>query len=129
MKFIKLWLLPVMWAGFIFYLSSIPSLGTSLSCDFPLRKIAHINEYFVLTLLLWIALKGSFNMNTVSLFIYPALVSFLYAASDEFHQSFVPTRSGNIYDVLIDIIGILGFYIVLQILVAIQKAKQRKQSH
>jgi VanZ family protein len=129
MKFIKLWLLPVIWAALIFYLSSIPNLGTSLSCDFILRKIAHIAEYFVLTLLLWIAFKGSFGMNTVSLFIYPALVSFLYAALDEFHQSFVPSRSGNIHDVLIDAIGIISFYIVLQIFAAIQKAKQRKQSH
>ena len=32
-------------------------------------------------------------------------ISFLYACSDEIHQLFVPGRSGNILDVLIDTVG------------------------
>ena len=35
------------------------------------------------------------------------LFSVIYALSDEFHQSFVPGRDGNIVDVLIDSSGAL----------------------
>ena len=35
------------------------------------------------------------------------IFSIFYAASDEFHQTFVPGRDGNIVDVLIDSSGAL----------------------
>jgi VanZ family protein len=63
LKFIKLWLPVVIWAGFIFYLSSVPNLKTNLKYDFILRKTAHIAEYFILTLLLRIAIKGLFKID------------------------------------------------------------------
>ena len=115
MKIFKLWLPVIIWAGIIFWLSSIPNLKTNLEYDFILRKMAHITEYFILTFLLYGAFKGSFNMNAACFFIYPDSLSFLYALSDEFHQSFVPGRSAALRDVLIDTIGILGFYIVIKI--------------
>ena len=114
-KPIKLWLPVVVWGSLIFYLSSIPNLKTSLEYDFILRKIAHATEYFILTFLLHRAFKGSFKMNIFGLFIYPATLSFFYAASDEFHQSFVATRSASIRDILIDSTGILIFYIALKL--------------
>ena len=123
MKIFKLWFPVIIWAGFIFYLSNIPDLKTNLKYDFILRKIAHAVEYFILTFLLYRAFKGSFNMNIFQLFIYPATLSFFYAVSDEFHQSFVPGRSAAIRDVIIDTIGILGFYIVAKIFVLNQKNK------
>ena len=115
-KLIKLWLPVIIWAGLIFFLSSIPNLKTNLKFDFFLRKIAHGLEYCILTCLLYRAFKGSFNLNNFGFFIYPATLAFFYAVSDEFHQSFVPTRSASVGDVLIDSIGILSFYIVLRIL-------------
>ena len=62
-------------------------------------------------------------MNITQFFIYPATLSFLYAVSDEFHQSFVPGRSASIRDVLIDTIGIIGFYIAAKIFVLNQRNK------
>ena len=123
MKFLKLWFPVIVWAAFIFYLSSIPNLKTNLEYDFILRKIAHAVEYFILTFLLYRAFKGSFNMNVFCLFIYPANLSLFYAVSDEFHQSFVPSRSASIRDILIDAIGILGFYIIIKIFAVNQKKK------
>ena len=114
MKIFKLWLAVVIWASLIFYLSSIPNLKTGLEYDFILRKIAHVTEFFILTFFLYRAFKGSFDIGVFQLFIYPAALSFLYAVSDEFHQSLVPGRSPAVRDVFIDTIGILGFYIVVQ---------------
>lgn len=115
MKFFKLWAPVVVWAGVIFWFSSIPDLKTGLECDFFLRKIAHITEYFILTFLLYRAFRDSFKMNAFRLFMYPAFFSLLYAISDEIHQYFVLTRSCSVQDVLIDSIGIIGFCVLIRI--------------
>jgi len=111
-KFLKLWFPVVFWAALIFYLSGIPDLKTGFKFDFILRKISHVVEYLILTFFLYRAFKGSFNINTARLFIYPAGLSFLYAISDELHQLFVPGRNCSIQDALIDTVGILIFYII-----------------
>jgi VanZ family protein len=125
LKIVKLWLPVIIWAGVIFWLSSIPNLKTGLEYDFLLRKIAHAAEYFILTFLLFRAFKGSFKMNNFQLYIYPTTLAFFYAASDEFHQSFVPSRSATVRDVLIDAVGILGFYVVVKAVKEIVKFKER----
>ena len=38
------------------------------------------------------------------------IVAFLYAASDELHQTFVPTREGKPRDIAIDTIGMFLMY-------------------
>jgi len=93
------WLPVVLWAGLIFGLSSIPSLGTGLGTwDLVLRKLAHTLEYAVLGLLLLRALGSEL----------PALAAgAAYAASDELHQHFVRGRHGAVYDVAIDAFGVL----------------------
>lgn len=119
-KTIKLWVPVVAWAAFIFYLSNIPGLKTNYEYDFILRKIAHVTDYLILTFFLYRALKGSFNLNYRYLFIYSAVLSVLYAASDEFHQLFVRQRHGCVSDVLIDSIGVFVFYILLRIYVSVR---------
>jgi len=121
MKIFKLWLPVLIWAGIIFWLSSIPNLKSNLEYDFILRKIAHAVEYFILTFLLYRAFKGSYKINIFYLFIYPATLSLIYAASDEFHQSFIPGRSASVRDVFIDAMGIIAFYIVVNIFAVNQR--------
>lgn len=78
------------------------------------RKMAHITEYFLLTLLTARLLKVTKYKNKILLtFIYP----FLFAVSDEFHQTFIPGRSGQITDIFVDSIGIciaVTFLIILK---------------
>ncbi len=115
-KICQLWLPVFVWAGLIFFLSNIPNLKSGLDEDFILRKFAHVLEYLILTFLLWRAFKNSFSLNQVSLMVYPALISVLYAASDEFHQTFVQGRHGCLNDVLIDSIGIFGLFLALKLI-------------
>ncbi|MEK7307815.1 MAG: VanZ family protein [Nitrospirota bacterium] len=115
MKIIKLWFPAVLWAGVIFYFSSIPDLKSGLEYDFFLRKAAHITEYFIFTFLLYRAFSGSFSINPLRLFMYPAVLSFLYAVSDEIHQYFILGRNCAAQDVLIDGLGIIGFCIFIRI--------------
>jgi VanZ family protein len=73
------------------------------------RKCAHLTEYAVLALLLGRALRKPPEPNAPSWrwseagFIL-ALVA-LCAASDEIHQTFVPSRQGCVADVLLDTTG------------------------
>jgi VanZ family protein len=93
------WLPVVIWAGVIFTLSAIPHLGTDLGTwDLILRKCAHVTEYALLAFLLARAVGRE----------APALaLGILYAASDEFHQSFVAGRHASPIDVAIDTVGLL----------------------
>ncbi len=73
-----------------------------------IRKCGHLTEYAILALLLWRALHAS--KNNLPDWSWPKiggtlLLVCLYAASDEFHQSFVPTRTARVSDVLIDTAG------------------------
>lgn len=73
-----------------------------------IRKCGHLTEYAILALLLWRALHLS--KNNLPTWSWPKvggtlLLVFLYASSDEFHQSFVPTRTALVSDVFIDTAG------------------------
>ena len=69
--------------------------------QYPVRKIAHFTEYFILGILIFLCFK-EYNNKNVYLMI---LICFLYAVSDELHQLIVPGRDCNITDVLIDTFG------------------------
>ncbi len=68
----------------------------------PLRKLAHFGLYFVLGLSLTNALRDQRLVPNVPAAI---VLNALYAASDEFHQSFVAGRGPQVSDVLLDTAG------------------------
>ena len=71
-----------------------------------IRKIAHFTEYLILALLIVNVIKDYKEIN-YKLLLLTLIMCFLYAASDEWHQTFVPGRSGQFIDVLIDTSGSL----------------------
>ncbi|MDD5686402.1 MAG: VanZ family protein [Elusimicrobia bacterium] len=108
MKYFKLWVPIIVWCYIIYFFSDIPGLGTGLGVwDLFLRKGAHITEYFILTLLLIRAFRRSFRISFPLMVLLPSIFSFLYACSDEYHQTFIKNRCGTPWDVLIDTLGIL----------------------
>ena len=95
---VNLWLPVVLWAGVIFALSAIPSLGTGLgSWDLVLRKLAHLGEYAVL---------GALLQRAVGREPLAILLGSAYAVTDEFHQTFVTGRQGAPLDWLVDTLGV-----------------------
>jgi VanZ family protein len=81
-----------------------PQLATS---DIPrlhaaIRKLGHFTEYFIFARLLLRALRSDVGPLTLRAYALTILVTTLYAAGDEFHQTFVPSRTASVFDVLID---------------------------
>ena len=73
---------------------------------FVTRKAAHFTEYAILGLLAARAFVTSSNEQLRQRWFWFALaLVLLYALSDEYHQSFVPSRTAAIYDSLIDTLG------------------------
>ena len=71
-----------------------------------IRKASHFVEYAILALLLARAFRTSLREFLRNHWFAVSLtVVALYALSDEFHQSFVATRTASIYDCLIDTAG------------------------
>jgi VanZ family protein len=123
---IKNWLPAVAWAGMIFLFSTeifsssntshalgslswlLPHLPHEMiaSIHVALRKIGHGAEYFVLSVLVLRALQNdSGEKNGLRHGAMTLVVVFLYALSDEWHQSFVPSREASLGDVMIDVLG------------------------
>ncbi|MCM1985297.1 VanZ family protein [Lyngbya confervoides BDU141951] len=69
------------------------------------RKGAHFSEYAMLTGLGYWMGRVSFKLPWRRALIMALAGSILYAISDEFHQSFVPGRTAQGLDVLIDSFG------------------------
>ena len=74
---------------------------------FAVRKCAHLTEYAFLASLSWLALKTDRNSGGWSWrrARNALLIVTMYAITDELHQSFVPSREGSVWDVLLDAIG------------------------
>ena len=128
--FLKFWLPVFVWMALIFtgssdnksYQHSAGLIEPFLHWLFPwlsqphveiihhlIRKCVHLTEYAVLALLLWRALRQPvrkdprpWNWREARLTL---LIVMLYAATDEFHQFFIPDRTSLVSDVMIDTVG------------------------
>jgi VanZ family protein len=129
-SFIKYWLPVLGWMVLVFSASTdvmsaphtsrfigpflrwlVPGISeeTVQLAQLTIRKTGHLTEYAVLALLLWRALRQPvphdprpWSWRTAR---HALLLAALYAASDELHQAFVPSRDAAITDVLIDTLG------------------------
>jgi VanZ family protein len=149
--FLKFWLPVIFWMSVIFTASSDSHsyehssffVEPFLHWLFPkmsqanieeihhvIRKCCHLTEYAVLALLLWRALHLS--KNNLPAWSWPKvggtlLAVFLFAASDEFHQSFVPTRTPLVSDVFVDTAGGALGLLALWFLHHFRSRRQKKE--
>jgi VanZ family protein len=72
-----------------------------------MRHCAHVGEYAVLAFLMWRAFRWgiSASMRMPTLCGLVLLACALFGASDEFHQTFVKSRTPSVRDVLLDVAG------------------------
>ena len=139
MKKLKYFIPAIIWMLFIFIMSHTNGNSSSSQSNFIaeiilkvinidyntltflIRKAAHMGEYALLLFFIYYAFKKSTTYKYI--FSLSLLVTFLYACSDEFHQLFIPGRSGQLKDVLIDTIG--GLFMLL----VIYLWQRKKSSH
>ena len=121
-KFLSRYLPLVVWLAFIFFASSdnfnagntsriigpfvlwlFPntSAETLATIHFITRKLAHFTEYAVLGFLA----ARAFRSSSERWFLISVVLIVVYALLDEYHQSFVPSRTASVFDSLIDIAG------------------------
>lgn len=85
---------------------------------FAVRKLGHWSEYFVLAgLILRALITSSKSRNLYRYALIAVLGAVFFALSDEWHQSFVPSREASLVDVTVDSFGALCgavFFMLLQ---------------
>lgn len=73
---------------------------------FVTRKLAHFTEYAILGLLAARAFRTSPHAAIARRWFFISLALIVvYALLDEYHQSFVPTRTASVFDSFIDMTG------------------------
>jgi VanZ family protein len=142
-RFLKYWLPVLAWMIFIFIGSTdllsaehtsrfigpflrwfAPDISEAAVAAFQLvvRKCAHLTEYAILAALLFRALRQSQPRvgRALSMSFFIAAV---YAGLDEFHQSYVASRTGSPWDVLIDCAGALAGVLIYWCAIRNRKSK------
>lgn len=83
--------------------------------EHPVRKLAHMTEYFVLTLTVSLPFYV-YSLRGLPLMLAAGFVCVAFAAGDEFHQSFVSGRGPSVTDVGIDSFGVFLGVLSVQVL-------------
>jgi VanZ family protein len=103
-RFMRYWMPVILYAGLIFTISSFPLPPPKVEIPF-VDKFIHLIEYGILGFLFYRALRVSKLASRV--FLLAIIFSILYALSDEIHQSFVPGRNCDPWDLAADSLGIV----------------------
>lgn len=134
-RFLTYWLPPILWAAVIllastdaFSVSNTARLLERITVWFghPLeastgdfvnhviRKIAHVTEYGILSALSFRALRGEQTHWSLLWAISAVALAVFVASIDEFHQTFVPSRTGTWHDVVLDTAGATVAQIIIR---------------
>ncbi len=116
----------VAWMGLIFFLSAqsrLPDLSPSLS-DALQDIFGHFFAYGALALLVFWTLEA-FGISRPALWTLVFIL--LYALSDEYHQSFVPGRHPDVFDIATDLVG-AGVALAALWLVRLRRHSSRPRS-
>ncbi|MDD4878765.1 MAG: VanZ family protein [Candidatus Nanoarchaeia archaeon] len=102
-SFIYYWLPVIIYAGVIFYFSSLAQPIPEGGLEFQRKDLLlHAMEYLVLSALL---LRAFLNSSVKKAFVYSILIASAYGITDEIHQLFVPGRVFSVYDILANAFG------------------------
>jgi VanZ family protein len=112
-------LAPLALMGAIFYFSAQQADPDQAWWTVVVRKLGHAGGYATLTALWFWALAGIVRRPL----LVAAAISFVYACSDEYHQTFVEGRGGTPMDVGIDSAGI-----AIAVVVAVALRRRRRST-
>lgn len=134
-RLLTYWLPPIIWAAVILAASTdafsawstrgwleriTDLLGRPLApptgdlVNLVIRKIAHVTEYGILSALSFRALRGERTRWSLRWAIGAVVLAAFVASIDEFHQTFVPSRTGTWHDVVLDTSGAAFMQIIIR---------------
>ncbi len=85
-------------------MSDFDRIKYAIYLDPIIREMAHFLEYAVLAVFVIIAV-GAFVSDRKKAALISIIICFLYACTDEWHQSFVPGRAPEPFDIILDTAG------------------------
>lgn len=106
---------------------SVHTLGKAGFVEFLIRKGAHFSIFGLLGFTLFYSLHTMRRRSTLKPYIIAVVISFLYACSDEFHQSITPDRTPLFQDVLIDTAGAICGAALMVLLMKWSRQRQKSQ--
>ena len=80
---------------------SLPDLGISFT-----DKLAHFGVFGIMG---WVLTRGMIISKVKYPILIAVIIGFVFAITDEWHQSKVPGRDADILDVVADLIGLIVF--------------------
>lgn len=92
----------------IFYFSSLPQPPFVLTSFQWQDKVLHLAAYFAYGITIALAIHVHQSISSKKKMTLIGLIGFLYALSDEYHQSFVPGRTSELGDIIADWIGVIS---------------------
>lgn len=127
MKKIKYLAPSIVFASLIFIISNqenikLPEIGFDL-----IDKFLHFFAYLIFGLTIFWAIFNLYSeKNTRTKFVYLLIIGTIYALTDELHQSYIPGRTFDIFDIVADILGICASYLVFGYVVKLIKSIRGK---
>ena len=95
----------------------------------PIRKLAHFTIYASLGTWLYLC-AGTFKGDNKKKMLISLILAFIYACTDEFHQLFIPGRSGQFTDICVDTCGaLLGILLISCISKWVKNIKIKKEEY
>lgn len=105
--FAALWAPVAACMAVIFYASSLT--GEDIPGLFPFQDVVyHFSIFLALGVLSSRAIKKSWHIRPLKVIIITLVLGFLYALSDEYHQTFVSGRTQSLADLAVDALGNLS---------------------
>ncbi|MEN7982261.1 MAG: VanZ family protein [Nanoarchaeota archaeon] len=109
------WFITLVGAVLIFWISSLNFGGSVVGDKGWISIVYHFSSFFCFSFFLFISLTH--GRKNYLLFFAGFLISVAYAISDEIHQYFVPWRFCDIFDVFVDIAGIIFAMMIYLVIV------------
>lgn len=96
--------------------------------SFIIRKLAHFTIYGILGVLALLSVISYGRLSYILRCSSALLICAAYAAFDEWHQTFIDGRSGELRDVILDSCGALTFIIIAGTVIYIRNCRRKKPS-
>jgi VanZ family protein len=147
-RIVKNWLPDILWICCIYFLSTrsfsadntyrilapvlrffMPHISAAeiFTIHFLVRKAAHVTEYCVGSFLLFHSFRKTMRLERPWLWVlYSLVIILVIAATDEYHQSFVASRTSSIIDVGYDLLGGLLGQGVCMMLYKLQGSRKKE---